>query len=123
MPTTNLPTPNIQDSAEATKIFFNQYGDPVLEYSAEDVSASISFFKSKGFSQDAAISTTAILLKQAKVEEVPVFKLIDTLGRADALQLSAIVAEILNNNRRPISSLGYRLTNVTKEEAARNIAP
>lgn len=123
MTTTNLPSPDIQDSAEATKLFFSQYGDPILEFSSEDVATSISFFQSKGFSRDAALSTTSILLKQAKVEEVPVFRIIDTLGKADPLQLSAIVAEILNNNRKSISSLGYRLINVTKEEALRNIAP
>lgn len=123
MANTNLPVPSVQDSADATKLFFNNYGKPVLEFSSDEVASAIAFFQSRDFSQEAAVSTAAALLTQSRVEEVSVFKIIDTLGKADDLQLSAIVAEILNNNRKSISTLGYRITNITKDEAIRNIAP
>ena len=54
---TNLPTPDVQDSAEATKLFFNQYGIAPLEFSANEVSAAIGFFESRGFTAEAATST------------------------------------------------------------------
>lgn len=123
MSNSNLPVPIVEDSAAATKIFFDTYGQPIVDFSADEVASAIAFFEKKGFSREAAISTASALLLQSKVEEVSVFKIIDTLGRLDSLQLSAIVAEILNNNRKTISTLGYRITNITKDEAVRNIAP
>jgi hypothetical protein len=120
---TNLPLPDIQDSAEATKLYFDQYGEDPLEFSANDVSSAIAFFESRGFTGDAGIATASAILRQAKIEQVPVFKIIDTLKGFDSVQLSALVASILNNNRKSISSLGYRVTNVTKIDASRNIDP
>lgn len=123
MSNTNLPIVDVQDSAEATKLYFDQYGESPLEFSANDVTSTIAFFESRGFGGDAAIATAAAILRQAKIEQVPVFKIIDTLKGFDSLQLSALVASILNNNRKSISSLGYRVLNVTKIDASRNIDP
>lgn len=123
MSNTNLPIVDVQDSAEATKLYFDQYGESPLEFSANDVTSTIVFFESRGFGGDAAIATAAAILRQAKIEQVPVFKIIDTLKGFDSLQLSALVASILNNNRKSISSLGYRVLNVTKIDASRNIDP
>jgi hypothetical protein len=120
---TNLPNPDIQDSAEATKLYFDQYGEDPLEFSANDVSSAIAFFETRGFAGDASIATASAILRQAKIEQLPVFKIIDTLKGFDSVQLSALVANILNNNRKSISSLGYRVTNVTKIDASRNIDP
>jgi len=120
---TNLPNPDIQDSAEATKLYFDQYGEDPLEFSANDVSSAIAFFETRGFAGDASIATASAILRQAKIEQLPVFKIIDTLKGFDSVQLSALVASILNNNRKSISSLGYRVTNVTKIDASRNIDP
>lgn len=120
---TNLPVIDVQDSAEATKLFFNQYGLDPLEFSANEVSAAIGFFESRGFTSEAATSTASAILKQAKVDAVPVFKLIDTLKTLNGLQLSALVSEILNNNRKSTSTLGFRQLSVTKAEILRNIAP
>lgn len=119
---TNLPSPIIQDSAEATKLFFDQYGLGTLEYNSNDVNATIGFFESKGFEKLAAISTAEVLLKQAKLENIPIFTLLDTLKQLDGLQLSGIVGQILNNNRRATSVLGYRQVDVTKIEVSRQIA-
>lgn len=120
---TNLPVIDVQDSAEATKLFFNQYGIDPLEFSANEVSAAIGFFESRGFTSEAATSTASAILKQAKIDAVPVFKLIDTLKTLNGLQLSALVSEILNNNRKSTSTLGFRQLSVTKAEILRNIAP
>lgn len=120
---TNLPSVEIQDSAEATKLFFDQYGIEPLEFSANEVSAAIGFFESKGFNSETAASTASAVLKQAKLDAVPVFKLIDTLKTFNGLQLSALVSEILNNNRRSTSTLGYRQATISKTEILRNIAP
>jgi hypothetical protein len=120
---TNLPPVEYQDSAAATKLFFDTYGQIPLEFSANEVEAAVGFFQSKGFDKDASVVTAASLLKQAKLDGTPVFKIIDTLKTLTGLQISALVGEILNNNRPATSTLGFRLVAVNKESQIRNIAP
>jgi hypothetical protein len=119
---TNLPPVTIEDSAQETKLFFDAYGQSPLEFSANEVEASIGFFLSKGFDRDAAEVTAATIMKQAKLENMPVFKLLDTLKALDGVSLSSLVAEILNNNRPSSSALGFKLVSSTKESQTRNIA-
>lgn len=119
---TNLPPVSQNDSAAATKLFFDTYGQSPLEFAANEVEASIGFFQSKGFDRDASIVTAATLLKQAKLDQTPVFQILDTLKTFTGLQLSALVGEILNNNRPATSTLGFRVVAVTKENQIRNIS-
>jgi hypothetical protein len=117
---TNLPTQEIQDSAAGTKLFFDTYGDQPLEFNANEVDACIAFFTKNGFEQDAAIVTATALLKQSKIENVPIYRILDTLKNIEGIKLSALVAEILNNNRTSSSTLGYREP-VTPSNISRNI--
>lgn len=119
---TNLPSTVIQDSAAASKLFFDVYGQQPLEFPANDVQATIAFFQSKGFDTDAATVVSATLLKQAKLDNTPIFKILDTLKVLNGLQLSALVGEILNNNRPATSTLGFRVIDVSRNDLIRNIA-
>ena len=119
---TNLPEKQIQDSAARTKLFFDTYGKEPLEFNATEVDASIQFFIKKGFSDDAARITALSLLKQAKIEGISVFGVLDQLGNLDTVNISALVSEILNNNRPATSTLGYRqqISTISKQ---RNVVP
>lgn len=119
---TNLPIPEAADSAENTKVFFETYGVPEIEFNAVDVDSAVAFFTSRGFAQDAALITASVILRQAKVDEVPVRQLLDTLKTFEGIQLSALIAEILNNNRTPISTLGFRQRSAKPDQISRNIA-
>lgn len=119
---TNLPSNIIEDSATATKLFFDEYGQAPLEFSANDVEAAIGFFQGQGFDRDAAEITAMVVLRQAKFENIPVFKLIDQLKGMDGMKLSALVGEILNNNRPSSSALGFKSGRVDDELKTRNIA-
>lgn len=119
---TNLPNKTIEDSAAATRLFFDVYGKPTTEFAANEVGAAIGFFESKGFDRDAAITVSSVILNQAKADGVPVFTLIDSIKGFTSLQLSSLVAEILNNNRPRTSTLGFRAESVDKTEITRNIA-
>lgn len=118
---TNLPVPVSEDSAGATKLFFDTYGRNPLEFSANEVSAAVGFFQAAGFDDDAATLTGAVLLKQAKLEAVPVYSILDTLKKLDGVQLSVLVGEILNNNRGTSSTLGFKIANIEKQNLTRNI--
>jgi hypothetical protein len=119
----NLPSKFITDSAKATKIFFERYGQRGKEFKADDITAAIGFFQSRGFETDVAISTALEVLKSAKQDNRSVFLLLDTLKEFNGVQLSVIVSKILNQNRLPISTLGFRSDAGITESITRNIRP
>jgi hypothetical protein len=118
---TNLPAKVTQDSGQRTKLFFDTYGKEPLSYKVPDIDAAIQFFSKKGFSDPAANLSAVVLLKQAKLENIPINQILDTLRGFDNLQVSALVGEIMNNHRPSTSTLGYRQPSpeVNKE---RNVA-
>ena len=61
------------------------------------------------------------LLKQAKLDSIPIYQILDTIKGFNELEISQLVGEILNNNRVPTSTLGFRTTNVIPNQS-RNIA-
>ena len=120
---TNLPPiESSTDSAAKTKLFFDEYGQAPLEFAANDVESAIGFFMTNGFDRDAAEITASVVLRQAKFENMPVFQLIDQLKVMDGVKLSALVGEILNNNRPSSSALGYKADNSDDQFKTRNIA-
>lgn len=118
---TNLPPKEIQDSAARTRLYFDQYGKKPLEYNAVDYDTAIVFFKNKGFDNSAAEVVATSLLKQAKLENMPISKVLDDITGLEQLQISALVAEVLNNNRPATSTLGYR-TPVEDISKQRNVS-
>jgi|TARA_A200000159_G_C7231477_1_gene300427 hypothetical protein len=118
MAQTNLPvTPAKKGSDSDVKNFFNQYFTEKLSFPSNDVDAVIGFFESRDFERTAAISVATALLEQAKIDDVKVFKLLDTLKGLDNVQLSVVVGEVLNFNRSKTSTLGFkRDSNVSKLE-------
>jgi hypothetical protein len=102
--------------------FFDKYFTAKLEFASNEVDAVISFFEKRGFEKAAAISTGSILLQQAKLDNIKVFVLLDTLKGFDEAKLSAVVAEVLNYNRLSTSVLGFKNTTNTNTLEKRNIA-
>ena len=105
---TNLPSKEITDSAAKTKLFFDTYGQQPLEFLATEVDATIAFFQKRGFENNAAQTIAMSVLKQAKIEGVTIFSILDNIESLDTAQLSGLVSEVLNNNRPATSTLGYR---------------
>lgn len=116
----NLPL-NAQ-TGDKTKKFFENYYSKRLEFTSNEVDAVLQFFEKRGFSLSSATSVSSILLQQAKIDDVKVFDLLDTLKGLSEVQLSALVAEILNLNREKTSSVGYRVDETQAVYEARNIA-
>jgi len=88
-----------ETTKELTKEFFNNYFNQQIPYKASEVDAVIGYFLKRGFERIAAVNTASILLQQASVDQITVFQLIDTLKGINDVQLSNIVAQILNLNR------------------------
>jgi len=108
---------------EDTLLYFNNFynNGNTISYTQNEVDAVVGYFLKRGFEKVAAINTGAVLLEQAKRDSVPVFKLLDTLKGITEVQLSNIVAQIINNNRRKTSSIGYKQQSENQLFDQRNI--
>ena len=113
----------IQTQTKDTRVteFFDKYFTEKLSFASNDVDAVVGFFEKRGFEKAAAISTGAILLQQAKLDNIKVFVLLDTLNGLDEAKLSTVVAEVLNYNRLSTSVLGFKNTTSTSTLEKRNI--
>ena len=106
MVTSSNPTTT---STELTKKFFDNYYNKEISYNASEVDAVIGYFLKRVFDNVSAVNTASILLQQAEIDKLTVFKLLDTLKGINDVQLSNVVAQILNLNRSKVSTLGYRV--------------
>jgi hypothetical protein len=119
MATTNLPT--IQDLTTNVKTFFNSNFTKTVSFPAGQIDATVAFFVKRSFDQTSASSIAIVLLNQARAEGVDVFKLLDTFKSLTDIQLSQVVAQVLNASRDKTSLLGYRTATVDNTFEARNI--
>lgn len=108
-------------SDKGVQKFFNNYFTEKLSFPASQVDAVVAFFTKRGFDETAAITVATTLLNQSKIDNVNIFKLLDTLKGYNELQLSAIVTEILNYSRAKTSTLGYKRTESADKTEKRNI--
>ena len=121
MANSNLPIDQNADSGQGVRLFFNNYFNAPITFPAGEIDAVVGFFKKRGFDDVASNSTSIVLLQQAKIDNVDVFKLIDTLKGLTDIQLSSVVAEVLNYNRQKNSTLGYRQADTSELLEKRNV--
>ena len=112
--------PNNFDDKGVTK-FFDTYFSKNISFPTSQVDAVVTFFTKRGFDKTAAISVATVLLQQSKIDEVNIFKLLDTLTGLNEVQLSAIVTEVLNYNRPKTSTLGFKRAESADKIEKRNI--
>jgi len=117
----NLPKAKSNDSANEVKEFFNQYLTESISYPANDVDAVIGFFENRDFEKTSAIAVATVLLQQAKIDNIKVFELLDSLQGLNKTQLSDIVANVLNYSREKISTLGFKVESNYEKIEKRNI--
>ena len=116
----NIPNES-KDSQTPVKEFFDNYFNETLTFPGAEVDAVVGYFESRGFDKTSSISTASVILHQAKIDNVKVFELLDTLKGLNGTQLSYIVTEVLNNNRVNTSSLGYKVQSPEDLTEKRNI--
>lgn len=116
----NLPNLELNDFNSNSTLFNRQFGNSI-NYNPSEVDAVIGYFLKRGFERTAAINTAGVLLEQAAIDKIPAFELIDTLKGLSDVQLSNVVAQILNINRPKSSKIGYRISPTTELFDQRNI--
>jgi hypothetical protein len=119
--TLNLPPSLTSDSSEEVRSFFDRYFQHQITFPSNQIDAVIGYFVKRGFQEQAAKSTAIVLLNQARVDNVSVFKLLDTLKGLNDSQLSQVVTEILNIYRERSSMLGFKVIRTDETTESRNI--
>jgi hypothetical protein len=118
----NLPVPQLStDSSEPVKQFFDKFYTRSVSFPAAQIDAVVSFFLKREFNEDSARSTAIVLLNQARMDNIDVFQILDTMKNLTDVQLSQVVAQILNGYRENTSLLGYRVANIENPFESRNI--
>ena len=115
----NLPPKGIP--ATAIVQAFDAYSSAPLEIDAGTFDAMRGFFTSRGFDKSAGESVAVTIIKQAKKDGYNPMQILDSLKGLDSIEISALVAEIMNYNRFKTSFLGYALSFSANQEIARNI--
>lgn len=115
----NLPSKTTSDSAIVQA--FDAYTSQPLEIDASTLDAMRGFFTSRGFDKTSAESVSVTIIKQAKQDGYNPMQILDSLKGLDSVEISALVAEIVNYNRFKTSFLGYALAFSANNEVARNI--
>lgn len=121
MATGNLPIQQGVDSAQEVKQFFDKFFVHKISFPSNQIDAVVGFFLKRGFDVESSRSTAIVLLNQARIDNVNVFELIDTLKTLTDVQLSQVVAQVLNAYREKISLLGYRIAQLADNYESRNI--
>ena len=106
---------------DLVKKFFDNYNSKDINYNANEVDATIGFFVNRNFDSGSAINIASILLQQAKKDKVDIYQLLDTLKGINEIQLSTIVAKIMNSNRSNLSLLGIKRSLEQNTIESRNI--
>jgi hypothetical protein len=121
MATLNLP--QLQQSVNniQTKAFFDKFFKQQVSFPSYEIDAVVGFFLKRGFDQDSSRSITIVLLNQARIDNVAPFSLLDSLKSLTDIQLSQIVAQVLNAYRENTSLLGYRVAKIEDTFESRNI--
>jgi len=120
MNTSNLPQKS-QTGMASVKTFFGANRAKTYSFTSNEIDAATGFFSKRGFDTNSANSIAIIMLSQARSENVQVFKLLDTMKTLTDIQLSQVVAQVLNSTRDSTSFLGYRTQPVSNTYEARNI--
>jgi hypothetical protein len=116
----NLPSIERSPDTEIRE-FFDGYFVQSISFPSNELDATVGYFKSRGFDEVSANAVAAIILRQAKVDGVKIFELLDQLQGLSDSRLTAGIIEILNFDREPISVLGFRQPKTFDSFETRNI--
>jgi len=120
----NLPrVTTSNDTGDQVRSFFDRYFQHQVTFPSNQIDAVLGYFLKRGFQEEAAKSTSIVLLNQARIDNIPVFQLLDTLKGLTDSQLSQVVTEVLNIYREKSSTLGFKIIQTEETIESRNIKP
>lgn len=118
---TNLPPDEKIVSHQEVRDFFDKYFQQKISFPTNQIDAVVGFFMKRGFYEQAAKSTAIVLLNQARIDNVNVFKLIETLSSLSDPDLTKVVTQVMNAYREKTSMLGFKMVAEEETLESRNI--
>ena len=119
-PTSNLGVSSASGSQSIVQ-FLSGIEQDRTELNGAQYHATVAFFTDRNYDKQSAESIAYVLMKQAKIDNANVFEVIDSLRPATPVDLSNLVAEILNAYRYKTSVLGYKNDRSAQSHVLRNI--
>jgi hypothetical protein len=120
---TNIPIEKPTSSSDSTLKTFNTYNSRPTELNNNTLIAMKGILETRGFNTDTSENIAIAVLEQAKSDGYNPMVILETVRGLGQAELSALVAEILNNNRFKTSNLGVIQTVIPVENVQRNILP
>lgn len=117
----NIPKEPSSSNSDFTVQVFDQYYQAPVALNNSELTMMTGFFESRGFDKVAAESTALVILQQAKKDGFNAMQVMDTLKGISPVEISSLVAEILNYNRFKTSSLGTSQNIAPADDIVRNI--
>mgnify|MGYP006943418734 CR=1 FL=1 len=115
---TNLPTEN---NKSKTIKEFEGYQNVKSSTNSSVYQAMTGFFTSNGFDVVSSELISEVIISQAKNDGYNPMQILDSMRSLNEIELSGIVAEILNYNRYKSSSLGFLPRFNPNPEITRNL--
>jgi len=117
----NIPKEKTSSASNQTVQTFDQYYTTPIYLNNNELTMMTGFFEKRGFDLNSAEATALVILQQAKKDGFSAMQVMDTLTGLTPVEISKLVAEILNYNRFKTSSLGTSQNYAPSEEIVRNI--
>ena len=117
----NVPLKKTPSSSDLTVKVFDQYYQVPVDLNNNELIAMTGFFEKRGFSKDSAESTALVILQQAKKDSYNAMQIMDTLDGFSNVEISGLVAEILNFNRFKSSLIGISQLVAVADEVTRQV--
>jgi len=94
---------------------------PDLGINANEFDALVGYFTNRGFQDIPARDISGQFIEQAKIDNVPVFVLIDTLKKLNPIELNDITTQLINSKRGKSSTIGFNIRQPGDNFDIRNI--
>lgn len=120
---TNIPFEVSKSSSDSTLKTLREFNTVQTQLDNNVLTAMIGYLEKNGFINGSAETISIAILTQAKKDGYNAMQLLDTLKTLNGVELSSVVAEILNYNRLKTSSLGIIQQILPVDNVRRNIQP
>jgi len=116
---TNIPSQKTSSSSDATIKFFNNQAQTQIDNNV--LVAMTGILETRGWTTESAENISIAILIQAKKDGYNAMQILESIKGLEQTDLSALVAEILNNNRYKTSNLGVIQNVIPVDTVKRNI--
>ena len=118
---TNLPQKEKESLDKTIQSLQTEQYVENFQFKQNDIDAAIGFVVKRGFDRVASEDISYIILKQSVIDGVPSQSILDSLSKSSDVELSQLLALVINSNRYKTSKLGLRNQQISNSLVTRNI--